>query len=223
MEPFRRVDKRLCGFLFLRTIRTGSRALSLERGSLLDIILKLQEKRLQMWEDVLEQLRKLPVAEQPELGLTSILSSVQEAIKTFVPADWADKPHMRVSDLTRENLRKTLTVFLATGATRTDGGPHSAPFQHQGTGTINALVLALLSMIADLKQNVIFADGGTGDSDSASHAAPNCCRRLWTLCPSTVHVPFAIRVGAIRSVADFDVAARCGRTSGSSGNVPTPR
>ena len=150
-------DKRLCGFLFLRTLRTGFRALSLERGSLLDIILKLQEKRLQMWEDVLEELRALGVAEQPEIGLTNILSEVQEAIKSLVPADWATQPHMRVSDLTRESLRKTLTVFLATGASRADGTSHAAPFQHQGTGTINTLVLALLSMIADLKQNVIFA------------------------------------------------------------------
>lgn len=156
-DEFRRTDKRVCGFLFLRTLRTGSRALSLERGSLLDIILKLQEKRLTMWEDVLEELRQLAVAEQPELGLTSILSDVQESIKSLVPADCGDQPHMRVSDLTRENLRKTLTVFLATGAKRADGSPHAAPFQHQGTGTINALVLALLSMIADLKQNVIFA------------------------------------------------------------------
>lgn len=156
-DDFRKADKRECGFLFLRTLRTGSRALSLERGSLLDIVLKLQEKRLRMWEDVLEELRKLAVAEQPELGLTSILSQVQESIKALVPAEWGDQPHMRVSDLTRENLRKTLTVFLATGAKRADGSPHAAPFQHQGTGTINALVLALLSMIADLKQNVIFA------------------------------------------------------------------
>ena len=156
-DSFRTTDKRQCGFLFLRTLRTGSRALSLERGSLLDIVLKLQEKRLQMWEDVLEELRKLAVAEQPELGLTSILSQVQDAIKSLVPADWGDQPHMRVTDLTRENLRKALTVFLATGAKRADGSPHAAPFQHQGTGTINALVLALLSMIADLKQNVIFA------------------------------------------------------------------
>jgi putative ATP-dependent endonuclease of OLD family len=156
-DRFKTPDKRQCGFLFLRTIRTGSRALSLERGSLLDIVLKLQEKRLTMWEDVLDELRQLAVADQPELGLTSILSQVQESIKSLVPADWGDQPHLRVSDLTRENLRKTLTVFLATGAKRPDGTPHAAPFQHQGTGTINALVLALLSMIADLKQNVIFA------------------------------------------------------------------
>jgi putative ATP-dependent endonuclease of the OLD family len=39
--PFTRVHKRLCGFVFLRTLRTGSRALSLQRGSLLDSVLKL--------------------------------------------------------------------------------------------------------------------------------------------------------------------------------------
>jgi len=154
---FRTADKRKCGFLFLRALRTGSRALSLERGSLLDIILKLQDKRLQMWEEVLVELRRLPVAEQKEIGLSEMLSKVEESVKTFVPADWGVSPHMRVSDLTREGLRKTLTVFLGTGAVTPGGTPHSAPFQHQGTGTINALVLALLSMIADLRQNVIFA------------------------------------------------------------------
>jgi len=156
-DAFRTSDKRLCGFLFLRTLRTGSRALSLERGSLLDIILRLQEKRLQMWEEVLGQLRKLPVAEKKELGISDILTSVQEAVRSFVPADWAESPHMRVSDLTRENLRRILTVFMGTGAKQADGSDYAAPFQHQGTGTINTLVLALLSLIADLKQNVIFA------------------------------------------------------------------
>ena len=157
-DGFRTTDKRLCGFLYLRTLRTGSRALSLERGSLLDIILRLHEdKNFKIWEDVLDQLRDLPVAENPELGITDILSSVQVAIRKFMPADSVGNPHMRVSELTRETLRRTLTVFMATGAKRDDGSDYAAPFQHQGTGTINTLVLALLSLIADLKQNVIFA------------------------------------------------------------------
>lgn len=155
--PFKTSDKRLCGFLFLRTLRTGSRALSLERGSLLDIILRLQDKRLDMWEDVLNQLRTLAVAENQELGILAILESVQSAVRSFVPSDWANNPRIRVSDLTREHLRKTLTVFMDTGAKRQDDTEYAAPFQHQGTGTINILVLALLSMIANLKQNVIFA------------------------------------------------------------------
>ena len=110
-----------------------------------------------MWEEVLDQLRQLPVAEKPELGITEILSAVQNSVRSFVPSEWAENPHMRVSDLTREHLRRTLTVFMGTGAKREDGSDYAAPFQHQGTGTINALVLALLSLIAELKQNVIFA------------------------------------------------------------------
>ena len=42
-EAFSKKDKQVCGFLYLRSVRTGSRALSLERGSLLDIILRLKE------------------------------------------------------------------------------------------------------------------------------------------------------------------------------------
>jgi putative ATP-dependent endonuclease of the OLD family len=157
-DSFKTSDKRLCGFLYLRTLRTGSRALSLERGSLLDIILRLQkDKSFKIWEDVLDQLRVLPVADKPELGISEILASVQSTIRGFMPADSFSGPHMRVSDLTRETLRKTLTVFMKTGAKRDDGSEYAAPFQHQGTGTINTLVLALLSLIADLKQNVIFA------------------------------------------------------------------
>jgi putative ATP-dependent endonuclease of the OLD family len=153
---FSTADKRFCGFLLLRALRTGSRALSLERGSLLDIILRVQELRPKMWEKVLEELRVLPVATDPALGVTQILSSVQAAIRTFVPSEWASEPHLRVSDLTRETLRRTLTVFMATGAMN-GTVPHAAPFQHQGNGTINMLVLALLSIIADAKKTVIFA------------------------------------------------------------------
>ncbi|MBU2856698.1 AAA family ATPase [Acidithiobacillus ferrooxidans] len=156
-DPFRTRDKRLCGFLFLRTLRTGSRALSLERGSLLDIILRLQELRLNMWEGILGELRELAVAENEELGISAILEEVQNSVRKFVPSEWAENPRIRVSDLTREHLRKTLTVFMGTGENTSAGKEYAAPFSHQGTGTINTLVLALLTMIADLKQNVIFA------------------------------------------------------------------
>ncbi|MGV8131266.1 MAG: ATP-dependent nuclease [Candidatus Pacearchaeota archaeon] len=154
---FKTSDKRVCGFLFLRTLRTGNRALSLERGSLLDIILKLKDKRLQIWEDVLTSLRTVPVAENPDLGVSEILAQVQISLTSFIASASSYNPHLRVSDLTRESLRRILTVFMETGAIRTDGARHTAPFQHQGTGTINILVLSLLSIIAELKQNVIFA------------------------------------------------------------------
>lgn len=149
---FRKKDKQICGFLYLRSLRTGSRALSLERGSLLDIILRLKEVRPQMWEDTIDKLADFTVAADPELGISGILESINTALKKYVPKEWGIEPHLKVSNLTREHLRKVITAFIATGE-----GNHAAPFYRQGTGTINMLVLAMLSQIADDKQNVIFA------------------------------------------------------------------
>lgn len=151
-EIFSKKDKQICGFLYLRPNRTGSRALSLERGSLLDIILRLKEARPQMWEDTLSKLSNLPVASDASLGISPVLESINAALKKYVPKEWGVQPHLKVSNLTREHLRKVITGFISTGQ-----GNHAAPFYRQGTGTINMLVLALLSQIAEGRQNVIFA------------------------------------------------------------------
>lgn len=146
-------DKREFGFLHLRALRTGSRALSMERGSLLDVILKTYEVRTRMWETLLDQLRNLDVvgASDPEFG--KILTAIRDAMREIVPGEWADAPHLRVSELTREDLRRILKSFLATGVPG-----YAAPFQHQGSGTINALVLAMLGLIAERRKGrVIFA------------------------------------------------------------------
>lgn len=150
--PFTKKDKQACGFLYLRSLRTGTRALSLERGSLLDIILRLKEVRPQMWEDTLETLSGFSVAADPDLGITGVLESINTALKKYVPKEWGIEPHLKVSNLTRDHLRKVITAFIATGE-----GQHAAPYYRQGTGTINMLVLAMLSQIAADKQNVIFA------------------------------------------------------------------
>ncbi|NQX97097.1 MAG: AAA family ATPase [Flavobacteriales bacterium] len=151
-DLFSRRHKQVCGFLYLRTHRTGTRALSLERGSLLDIILRLKEVRPQMWEATLGTLSDMPVASDPGLGVSPVLESINTALKKYVPKEWGVEPHLKVSNLTREHLRKVITAFIATGE-----GEHAAPFYRQGTGTINMLVLAMLSQIAEDKQNVIFA------------------------------------------------------------------
>ncbi len=146
-------DKREFGFLHLRALRTGSRALSMERGSLLDVILKTYEVRTQMWEGLLDRLRNLDVvgAEDAEFGV--ILTAIRDAMREIVPGEWADSPHLRVSELTREDLRRVLKSFLATGVPG-----YAAPFQHQGSGTINAMVLAMLGLIATRRNGrVIFA------------------------------------------------------------------
>ena len=156
-EFFRTKDKRLCGFLYLRTLRTGSRSLSLESGSLLDVILQLKEIKPQMWENVLSQLKNVSVAADPALGISEVLSDVQRSLSSLVPYESANNPQIRVSNLTREHLRKVLTVFMGSGSLISSGEEYATPYYHQGTGTINTLVLSLLSMIADIKDNVIFA------------------------------------------------------------------
>jgi putative ATP-dependent endonuclease of the OLD family len=151
-DQFYKRDKQRCGFLYLRSIRTGSRALSLERGSLLDIILRLKEIRPKMWESALAGLADFDVASDPELGISGVLGSIDAALKKYVPREWGIQPHLRVSALTRRHLREVITAFIATGQ-----GDHAAPYYRQGTGTINMLLLAMLSQIAEDKQNVIFA------------------------------------------------------------------
>jgi putative ATP-dependent endonuclease of OLD family len=151
-QQFYKRDKQNCGFLYLRSLRTGSRALSLEAGSLLDIILRIREIRPQMWEKTINDLKTFQVADDPALGISAVLKSIEDAIKKYVPKEWGVSPHLKVSSLTREHLRKTITAFVATGE-----GEHAAPFYRQGTGTINLLVLAMLTLIAEDKHSVIFA------------------------------------------------------------------
>ncbi len=149
-EVFKKA-KQLIGFLYLRSLRTGSRALSLERGSLLDIVLRTCNVKPQMWENVLDRLEeaKIPIDEKDQIG--EVLSGVQNAINRYVPKEWGSAPKLKVSRMTREDLRRTIVSFVETQ----DG--HNVPFFRQGTGTANMLVLALLSIIRDNKQNVIFA------------------------------------------------------------------
>ena len=145
--------KRLFGFLHLRAVRTGSRALSLERGSLLDVILRLRDSRAGLWEKAIERLRALDI-EQDATHLQPALASIEARLGRYIASDVDGRTtKLHVSQLTREHLRKTMAFFLAMS---TDQTP--VPFQQVGTGTLNVLVLALLSFIAELKlASVIFA------------------------------------------------------------------
>lgn len=145
--------KRLFGFLYLRALRTGSRALSLERGSLLDIILRTKGVRTSLWEKTIDRLRGLDI-EDDAVEIAPVLRSVEKRLARYIALESpGNATKLHVSELTREHLRKTMTFFLALSA---DQG--HVPFPHAGTGTINTLVLALLSFIADLKpETVIFA------------------------------------------------------------------
>lgn len=93
-------DKREFGFLHLRALRTGNRALSMERGSLLDVILKTYEVRTRMWEGLLDRLRGLDVVGENDEEFGRILTAIRDAMREIVPGEWADAPHLRVSELT---------------------------------------------------------------------------------------------------------------------------
>ncbi len=186
---FSKKDKQHCGFLFLRSLRTGSRALSLEHGSLLDIILRLKEIRPQMWEGTIGTLAAFDVASDPAIGISGVLESIDKSLKKYVPREWGVKPHLKVSNLTREHLRKVITAFIATGA-----GDHAAPFFRQGTGTINMLVLAMLSQIAEDKQNVIFAmeEAETAIPPYAQKRIVHELRKLSAQSLFTSHSPYVL-------------------------------
>ena len=192
--PFTKKDKQVCGFLYLRSLRTGTRALSLERGSLLDIILRLKEVRPRMWEDTLATLTEFSVAADPELGITGVLESINSALKKYVPKEWGVEPHLKVSNLTRDQLRKVITAFIATG-----DGQHAAPYYRQGTGTINMLVLAMLSQIAADKQNVIFAmeEPETAIPPYAQKRIVHEIRQLASQALFTSHSPYVLEEFAI--------------------------
>ena len=145
--------KRQFGFLYLRALRTGSRALSLERGSLLDLILRAKGVKVGLWEKTIERLRGLDI--EAEAGeLAPVLRSVEKRLARYIRLEApGNATTLHVSELTREHLRKTMTFFLALSADQSH-----VPFAHAGTGTVNTLVLALLSFIADIKpETVIFA------------------------------------------------------------------
>ncbi len=191
---FSKKDKQICGFLYLRSLRTGSRALSLERGSLLDIILRLKEVRPHMWEDMISTLSSYFVASDPELGLSGVLGSINKALNKYVPKEWGIEPHLKVSNLTREHLRKVITAFMATG-----DGSHAAPFYRQGRGTINMLVLAMLSQIAKDKQNVIFAmeEPETAIPPYAQKRIVHEIRKLASQTIFTSHSPYVLEEFAL--------------------------
>jgi len=122
--------KRAIGFLYLRTIRTGSRALSLERGTLLDNILRMKEARKGMWEGIRRRLASInpPIdADVTELG--PILDEIEARLAEYIaPAGvgrlrhhgWEGRlaPRLRPAGLVAdadEERRHVLAVLAALG------------------------------------------------------------------------------------------------------------
>lgn len=155
LAVFRRDDKRYCGFLYLRPNRTGARALSFGRGSLIDTIVRLESgEGGSLWENALDELRHIDLADSTA-GFTQIRNQLLSRVRRFLSmADDDSGVGVRPSDLTREHLREVLRMFIAT-----QPGTYPVPFNRLSTGALNVLVFALLTYIADLRGpgSVIFA------------------------------------------------------------------
>lgn len=156
LDKFGTRHKRLCGYLFLRALRTGSRALTLQRGSLLDTVLRLGSGGLaDMWEGTLNRLRDLDPAISDLPQLKQISSEIHARMTKFVDLAEADEATaFFASELTREHLREVVRFFVSA-----EPCAYRLPFNRLGTGSVNVLVFALLTFIAELKekQSVIFA------------------------------------------------------------------
>jgi putative ATP-dependent endonuclease of OLD family len=155
LKSFTREDKRLCGFLYLRPNRTGNRALSFQRGSLLDTIVRLESEYAgQLWEKALRDLDEVVLAGEGS-AFMKVRTEVRARVERFLSlTDGPGAVDVRVSELTREHLREVLRLFLST-----QPGAHGVPFNRLSTGSLNLLVFALLTYIAELKgdNSVIFA------------------------------------------------------------------
>ena len=186
--PFSKKDKQHCGFLFLRSLRTGSRALSLEHGSLLDIILRLKEIRPRMWEGTIGTLASFDVASDPELGISGVLESIDKSLKKYVPREWGVKPHLKVSNLT-VNICEGGHCLYRHRHWRPCGPVLSARF-----GDDQLLVLAMLSQIAEDKQNVIFAmeEAETAIPPYAQRRIVHELRKLSAQSLFTSHSPYVL-------------------------------
>ena len=149
-----RAAKRQFGFIYLRALRTGARALSLERGSLLDIILRLKDDdRSAMWEQTLASMEGLDPAIDAIPQLREILDDIDTRVRRFVGLSTEDRAfRLYPSALTRESLRRSITLF---GSSERSNTP--VPYWRLGSGVVNSMVFSLLTFIAELKSNVIFA------------------------------------------------------------------
>ena len=151
---FGRRHKQAVGFLYLRALRTGRRAATLERGSLLDVLLREKHAKLQFWEFVLKALRAAGSEIETDSALGQALEAIGARIDNLTPLSRSVDPpgSLQLGRLTRRHLRQIMTYFLASR-----DSDHPLPYDRLGSGTSNVLVFALLGAIGDVKDNVIFA------------------------------------------------------------------
>ena len=103
-------------------------------------------RRLPRWKDLDPAIDAIP-------QLRAILDEIDGRVRRFVGLSADDRTfRLYPSALTRESLRRSITLF---GSSERSNTP--VPYWRLGSGVINSMVFSLLTFIAELKSNVIFA------------------------------------------------------------------
>ncbi len=158
LKHFGKKEKRDIGFLYLRYLRTGNRALSLENGSLLDIIFHLKEIKFTSWEKMLQKIRGIGGEIRADGDFDEVLNSIESKLSKYILLKGESEKSLQfeITNLTRKQLKEQIMLFIGTLPSE-----YHVPFRNTGSGTINLLLFALLNIISDLKKesgkNVIFA------------------------------------------------------------------
>jgi len=106
-----------------------------------------------MWERTLASMEDLDPAIDTIPQLKRILDEIDDRVRRFVGLSTEDRAfRLYPSALTRESLRRSITLF---GSSERSNTP--VPYWRLGSGVVNSMVFSLLTFIAELKSNVIFA------------------------------------------------------------------
>ena len=106
-----------------------------------------------MWEQTLASMEELDPAIDAIPQLRGILDEIDERVGRFVGLSADDRTfRLCPSAPTCESLRRSIMLF---GPCERSNTP--VPYWRLGSGIINSMVLSLLTFIAELKSNVVFA------------------------------------------------------------------
>lgn len=85
LDTFGRRSKQAVGFLYLRSVRTARRAATLERGSLLETLLRERTAGTRLWESLLRALRTASDVFDGNDQAREALDEIQESISKLIP------------------------------------------------------------------------------------------------------------------------------------------
>jgi putative ATP-dependent endonuclease of OLD family len=156
-EPVSKEDRRQIGFHYLNLHRPLERTFSLGANSNMQRIMRKTKI------DLREQQRQI-LAQFPDVAnvllenqnFKELLQTIENRFRqfTYLAEPHSDAPSVKyeISDLTFSEINRSIQMFI-----HTPNSEGALPLTRQGSGTQNALVLALLIYLSELQDNTIVA------------------------------------------------------------------